>query len=100
MGAGSNNITIGQKLLGGVIVKLSGYLLPQKPATMQDLKKSRGLPVMGGSRCPRKMGEFHPNPLERIANKDMVPVHQIPGVHPFFAGLQCDGDPVFIRTAD
>jgi hypothetical protein len=100
MGAGSNNVAIGQKLLGGVIVKLSRYLFPQKPATMQDLKKSRGLPVVGGSRCPRKMGEFHPDALERIANNRMVPVHQIPGVHPFFAGLQCDGNPVFIRPAD
>jgi hypothetical protein len=46
------------------------------------------------------MSEFHPDTLKGIPNNGMVAIHQIPGVDPLFAGLQCDSDPVFIRTAN
>ena len=99
-GAGSHDITVGQKGLRLLVVILQRGLFDELAFVVEFSEKGRSGLGMGLGRGPRIDVERHAQPLERFFDQRVVTVHDLLGRHALLAGLDRDGYAVFVRSAD
>ena len=100
VGAGPDDVAVGQKLSGLLVVILHRRLLGELALVVQRAEKVRGRLVMHGRRGARVDVERYAEPFERVLDDIMVFVDDILRSDPFLTGLDRDRNAVFVRPAD
>ncbi len=100
MGAGADDVAVGKELTGLFVVGLKRglYLEPAVVVeTAEEFRRSGGMDVGRGARIYVKRNS---QPLHGVFYYLVVTVNDILRSDALFAGLDCDGDSVFIASAD
>ncbi len=98
--ARAGDVTVGEELLGLLIVVLHRGLLDELALVVQLLEVGGGRFVMRGVRGSGVDVEGDAEVLERLLDDVMVAVHDVLRGHALLAGLDGDGHAVLVGAAD
>ena len=100
LGAGSDDIAVGQEGLRLLVVILHGGLFDELALVIEFPEEGRSSLGMSFRRGARIDVERHAEPLERLLDEFMVAVDDLLGRNALLAGLDGDGHTVFVGSAD